>query len=303
MFFEKIKKGHNEFWRYLVGSVLIFAGWQTIAMIPLLVLMGYIISKMGKMPGLNIINAAADAGVNENITLLTLLSTFALACIGIFLVIKYLHKRKFLTLLTSRHTFSWKRAIYGFSFWFLYAVINLGISYKLAPEDFIFSFDLMTFLPLLIISIFILPFQTSFEEFFFRGYLTQGVGLVTGSRVLAILLPGIVFGLLHSFNPEVFAHGFWVMMPFYIGMGVFLGILAVMDDGLEIPLGIHFANNFTGSVLVSVKSSALPTTPLFTVKNYNPTDEILSSVLIMIIFLIIFSFIFKWDWKKLFRKI
>ncbi len=302
MFFEKIKNGHNEWWRYLIGGVLIFFGWQTIAMLPVAVIYGYVLAQGGSI-SMSPAKTFASAGLSKNTALFTVLLTFVLACVILFFIVKYLHKQKFLTLLTARSKFSWKRAFYGFGVWLTVALISLGISYKLTPEDFVFSFDLMTFLPLLIISIFILPFQTSFEEFYFRGYLTQGVGLVTGSRIWAILLPGIVFGLLHSFNPEVFAHGFWIMMPFYIGMGVFLGILAVMDDGLEIPLGIHFANNFTGSVLVSVKSSALPTTPLFTLTNYDPMDEIFSSVFIMIIFLVISSLIFKWKWKKLFRKI
>lgn len=302
-FFESAKNGLNETWRYIVGGILIFFGWQTVASAPLLALMGYIAFKGGKM-SMNIAQAGMEVGVSKNVTLAIMISTFMLACGVLWLVVRFFHKKRFLSLITSRVRFSWKRALFGFGLWLTMSLLTLGYSYFTTPENFILTFNLETFLPLLLICLFLLPFQTSFEELLFRGYATQGVGLVTGSRFLALLLPSLAFGLLHSFNPEVFKYGFWLMMPFYIGMGLFLGIIALMDEGIEIPMGVHFANNLTAALFVNVESSALQTDAIFMVKNYNPIEEIPFSLAMMFIFLALSSWFFKWkDWGKLWRKI
>lgn len=111
----------------------------------------------------------------------------------------------------------------------------------------------------IVILIFI-PFQVAFEEFIFRGYLMQGSILLFKYRWVALLLTGFAFGLLHGSNPEVDRFGFWVAMPQYILMGLLLGLVAIWDDGLELALGLHLANNVISSLVVTHDASALPNT-------------------------------------------
>lgn len=303
MFLKKAKVGLNEGWRYLVGTVMIFFGWNTVAMLPVFALFGYVILQGGNIRA-DYVQAAADVGVGKNMVLSVMLFSFLLACVVVYLVVRYFHKKPFLSIITSRKSFSWARAGYGFFVWVLitFAVFLLG--YQQSPDDYVFSFDVVKFIPLVIICILLLPFQTSFEELFMRGYLMQGVGLLTGSRILALLLPALVFGLLHSFNPEVFEYGFFMMMPFYVGMGLFLGIMAIMDEGIEMPMGVHFANNFMAAVFVSMENSALQTDALFMAKNYDPIEAIPYSLAMMVLFLLAAAFTFKWkNWGKLIGKI
>lgn len=305
MFFQKAKVGFNEWWRYFAGSIITFIGAQTIAVIPLGILFMYIMLNGGTISMSNISEAAASVGLGKNIALAVTLLSFVLACAILFFVVKYLHRKPFMSIVTARKSFSWKRAGFGFFVWLLF---GLGTSYigllEASPEDYTFSFDVTKFMPLLIICIILLPFQTSFEELAFRGYGTQGVGLVTGSRLLALLIPAILFGLMHGVNPEVLKYGFWTMMPFYIGMGLFLGITAIMDDGIEMPMGVHFANNLTAALFINMEDSALQTDALFILKNYDPTEGVVFSLLQMLVFLILAAIIFKWnDWGKLVRKI
>ena len=44
-------------------------------------------------------------------------------------------------------------------------------------------------------------------------------------------------------NPEVEKLGYLILV-YYIGSGLFLGIITLMDEGIELALGFHFANNF-----------------------------------------------------------
>jgi hypothetical protein len=45
-------------------------------------------------------------------------------------------------------------------------------------------------------------------------------------------------------------------MVYYIGTGLFLGIMTLMDEGLELALGFHAANNLTTLLLVTSDWSA-----------------------------------------------
>lgn len=303
MFFEKAKVGLNEIWRYITGSLIILFTWQIIGGISVFALMVYIKSKGGAL-STDIIGSASAVGIDKNITLSMFLFSFVLGVLAIYFVVRYLHKKPFESMVTSREKFSWKRAGFGF---FVWSAFTLGISvfdYYQTPEDYTLTFNASTFIPLLIICIVLLPIQTSFEELFLRGYLMQGIGLATGSKILALLLPAITFGLLHSFNPEVDKHGFFIMMSFYIGMGVFLGIIAIMDKGLEIPLGIHFANNLMVALVFNYEESALKTDAIFTMKTYDPVEGLPVFIAMVIIFTLCCSFFFKWQsWKTFFKKI
>ncbi len=287
MFLKKVKDETKESWKYIVGSILIFVGWQTVAMLPILGLFVYITSQGGEI-GMNFTQAALDVGVSKNITFALLLLTFLLACVCIYLVVKFLHKRAFLSIITSRDSFSWKRASFGFSVWLSMALFMFLISYQQTPEEYIYSFEPEKFFPLLLICIVLLPFQTSFEELFLRGYAMQGVAAITGSRFLALLLPAVIFGLLHSANPEVFKYGFWIMMPFYIGMGMFLGIMAIL----------------TGALLVGMEDSALKTDALFMAKSYNPMEGMPYLFAAMFLFLFLAALVFGWrNFGKLVGKV
>jgi membrane protease YdiL (CAAX protease family) len=100
------------------------------------------------------------------------------------------------------------------------------------------------------------------EEVLFRGYLLQGFSAWFKSIPAAIILSGVVFGLLHGMNPEVASLG-WGVMVFYIGTGVFLSALTVMDDGLELVIGFHAANNIAAVLLVTSSWTVLKTDALF----------------------------------------
>jgi membrane protease YdiL (CAAX protease family) len=101
------------------------------------------------------------------------------------------------------------------------------------------------------------------------------------------------------FNPEVEKMGF-VLLVYYIGTGFFLGIVTLMDEGLELSLGFHAANNLIGCLLVTSDWSALQTSSVF--KDISEPsaglDIILPVVIVFPILLFIFSKKYGWtDWK------
>jgi len=48
-------------------------------------------------------------------------------------------------------------------------------------------------------------------------------------------------------------------MVFYIGTGLFLGIITLMDEGMELALGFHAANNLVTALLVTADWTAFQT--------------------------------------------
>ena len=124
------------------------------------------------------------------------------------------------------------------------------------------------------------PFQTSFEELTFRGYLMQGSYLLFNNKWAALVLTSVIFGLMHSANPEVEAFGAWVALPQYIIMGFLLGYVAIKDNGMELSLGIHVANNILSAITFTSDSSTLQTHALF--RDLAPSSSWMDSVVILI---------------------
>lgn len=127
----------------------------------------------------------------------------------------------------------------------------------------VLNFSPEKFLPLLIVGLLLFPFQTGFEEVLFRGYLMQGSALLFRYRWAALLATSVLFGLMHSSNPEIETFGFWTAMPQYVIMGLIMGYVALKDDGIELAAGMHFANNLLSSLLVTSDGMVFDTAAVF----------------------------------------
>ena len=136
----------------------------------------------------------------------------------------------------------------------------------------------------------------------------QGIGIASGNRWLPLILTSIAFGLMHYANPEIAKFGN-VVFVFYIGSGLFAGIMTLMDEGIELALGWHAANNMVAALLVTADWTALQTHSVLkdiTNPETMPLDEVLVPVLVFFpAILLVFANKYGWkDWKgKLLGKI
>lgn len=133
-----------------------------------------------------------------------------------------------------------------------------------------------------------------------RGYLMQGLGVLARNRWVPLVVTSFFFGILHIFNPEVQKLGMGIMV-FYIGTGLFLGVITLMDDGLELALGFHAANNLTAALLVTADWTAFQTNSIY--RDISDPDlgwDVLIPVLLVYpIILIVFSKKYGWtNWKE-----
>ena len=197
-----------------------------------------IISRLSANP-----NDLSLLGFNPNINLLMLLFPFVVGLIAFILLIKPLHARTLKITINGTNTFRWNRFFISGLVWLILSAIYLFVFIKLDPSGFTLNNTSLTLLPLIAVSVLLVPFQASFEEIVFRGYLMQGFTLLLRNRMFPLVITSVLFGLMHSLNPEVEAFGFWTMMPQYIIFGLIFGIITILDDGTEAAMGAHTINN------------------------------------------------------------
>jgi membrane protease YdiL (CAAX protease family) len=203
---------------------------------------------------------------------------------------------------TGRHKIDWSRIGFSFLIWSLVIVVSVLVEYFLAPDHFIVQFDFSTFWPFLIVALLMIPFQTSFEELMFRGHLTQSIGYFSKHRLLALIIPSVLFGLMHIANPEVEKLGYGIL-AYYIGSGFFFAIMTLADEGIELALGTHAANNLIGALLISADWTAFNVPSVL--KDVSEPSFGLDALLPLLVVypLILYIFSRKYQWKNTKQKL
>lgn len=306
MYIAQAFKVQHDFWRYLVGSLIIFIA----ALIGQLPLLGVMIAKvLNDGTGIDSITESSMYQLLEpNLFLFLALLSFAIGFIGLVIVLKTLHGQTMTSVATSRPKLDWKRIWFAFIFW---GVISSGLVlldyFYLSPESYEFNFEMKRFLILAAIAVVLIPIQTSLEEYLFRGYLMQGFGTLAKNRWFPLLMTSLIFGLLHIANPEIEKLGYSLLV-YYIGTGLFLGIMTLMDEGIELALGFHAANNLFTALLVTADWTAFQTHSILkdvAEPSLEFIDLVLPVFIIFPIILFVFSRVYRWrNWKeKLFGEI
>jgi hypothetical protein len=224
----------------------------------------------------------------------------------LFFIIYIVHQQSITKFTTSRRKIDFQRIFFAILVFGGLIIASIFIQYFIYPEDFVWNFKPTQFLILCAISILLLPFQTSFEEYLFRGYMMQWLGILSKNKWLPLFMTSILFGLAHAGNPEVNELGYGALF-FYISAGFLFGIIALMDDGLELAIGMHFVNNLLAATFVTSKHSVFQVPSLFL--DISTPEITFSSIIIELIINLTAIFIFakkyQWtNWKdKLFGKI
>src|SRR5690606_5242576 len=94
--------------------------------------------------------------------------------VGFFVVLGWtllIHGQSITSLTTSRKKVDWKRILFAFGLWAVLTAALTGLDIIINPEDYVWNFDLGKFIPLAVIAILLVPLQTSFEEYLFRGHM------------------------------------------------------------------------------------------------------------------------------------
>lgn len=215
-----------------------------------------------------------------------LILTFIALLIGLWVGVCRLHRRPFWSLITPYTHFRSTRFWQGIKWQFLFIFLVALIEELIYPGTYQYTLDPTQFYKFAILVIIFIPLQATSEELLFRGYILQALGHLTQKPIVLVIINGLGFMGLHFANPEI-GHGLPAWLT-YFSWGVFLTILTLKDNGAELAIGIHVANNVCAGIFLNYKESALPTNAVFTAQEIHAWFELVAYVLSAIVLYWIF---------------
>lgn len=274
-FLQLAYRGRNHGWRYLVGLLLALFIFVVVGNLVSWGLLAAYIQGDGNSETRLLPSAVLAPGESPIVGLspialyLFFNLGFPFLLLGIYLALRFIHGRSLLSLITPANRVSWQRIGQGFGVFFGLKVMEILVSYAIAPEDFTLSFQPQAFFIFLPLVLLVTPVQTTAEELLCRGYLLQGIGSHWG-KWAGIALSSALFMALHSLNPEVIGQdgreAIASVFLYYFMVGAFLAWLTVKDRTLELALGVHAAHNTATFLLVTSPDSALPSPAIFSIR-------------------------------------
>ncbi|MDC0177684.1 CPBP family intramembrane metalloprotease [Polaribacter sp.] len=300
-FIKQAYKGKKDWYHWMLTLFVVFVGWQLVGIIPL-----FIVAFMHSASMSEFVSSGKDnfmtLGIDNNLFLFLMILMFIFGLISLYVSVKFIHKRNFTSLVTSRKSIDWKRFWFGFILWGIIATVVIIFGIFISPENYVWNFKPVPFFTLLAVSFLFLPFQTSFEELLFRGYFMQGIGILARNRWLPLILTSVCFGLLHAANPEVQKLGS-ISMVFYIGTGLFYGMTTLMDEGTELSLGLHAVNNIIAAIFVTTNWTVFQTDALYVDTSEPSVGWEMFFPVFVLYPLILFIFSRKYGWKNWIKKL
>jgi membrane protease YdiL (CAAX protease family) len=282
---EAARWGKYRGWRYVLGLVVILFAWLVVG------------------TGASVLVAFALSGQPDYSVLgpfgkfLFVMVGFVFFLAGVLIAVTLIHRRHPRTLVTARERIDWRRIGQGFVAWSV-PVCLIGVlgQYLFYPDSFSFNFDLATFALFVPLALIFTAIQTTTEELFFRGYVVQGASMISTNRVFLSIVPAVIFTLPHLLNPEAIAGGWLtVFFNYFLVPGLVWTVASLIDGTTELTIGVHFANNIGGNLLMGVAGNAVNAPALFTVSKFHATYTALSMLVVVPVFLAIAYKVFKRD--------
>lgn len=264
-YLDLARLGHNAWWRYALGALIIAGSWLGLGLLPYLLL-----------------SAAGITGPRVDFVAVNL-SIFAMLA-GLAVTMKWLHRRPLLSLVTPSERIDWRRMRRGALLWLAIAAVLSLAEFLLFGERFYLSFNAARFFPFLLLVLLLTPLQAATEELVFRGYVMQGLGQLSRRPALVAILSSVVFTMPHLLNPEVLQHGVVLMAANYFAIGMLLATVALRDGRLELAIGIHVVNNVFLALVANYEESALMTESIFTARELDPYYSLIALIAGAVVF-------------------
>lgn len=243
-FLDNASTGENNFLRYVITIVLTWGTPILLEIVFMIFIVFYLASQSVD------INTLTSITSDPLILIAFLGVTSVISMVFLYIGVRFIHQRKFISIVSTDSRFDWKRLLKGGIIWFALLAVGSIISILLEPAGLEFTFNLNGFLILLVLSLLVFPIQASLEELFFRGYLMQGFGLISKKPVVPLLLTTIIFSLLHYFNGSYTLLSVDIVLQVFI-LGLTMGIITLGENRLETAMGVHISNNIFASLIVN----------------------------------------------------
>jgi uncharacterized protein len=285
--FIKVKEGKNSWKRYLSSFIVILL-FIFVGSLPYLIISEWIVNTDGNPNTYFDFEKEDYVGINPLVYFALMNSQFLFWLLGFFFTIRFIHKRKFTSLITPNRKIDWKRIGFGFITYFVILGLTSIIDSMLNPGVYLFNdVRVSDFLFLFVLVLVLTPLQTTCEELFFRGYLLQLFGKWIRIPFLLSLIVGLIFGALHFTNPEM-AYSPILVGANYLLTGFIWCYITAETNSAELSIGAHAANNMLLGWFITMDDSAFGDIPsLFVVRNIDPVTSLMWTIFSLGIFLFI----------------
>ena len=264
-YLDLARLGRNEWWRYLLGAAVIVFFWLVLGYVPYILML---------RAGLS--DPPFDF-VAINLSIFMMLA-------GLAVTVRLIHRRSLRSLITPEDRIDWSRAARGAVVWTVLAAAVSVIEHVVYPERYYLSFDSTRFFMYMALVLALTPLQSTVEELVFRGYVMQGLGLLTRRPLVVAVLSSLVFTVPHLLNPEVREHGAAIMAANYFAIGMLLATVTLRDGRLELAIGLHAVNNVFLALIANYEGSALMTESVFTARELDPAYSLATLIAGAIVF-------------------
>lgn len=242
-FLDNAHQGKNNWWRYLLTSGV---AWIGPFILILIVLIPFIL--LSHPVKMDITPANVENTLNPLILIVMLGIYYTLSFVLFYLCSRFIQGKTIKKMITTVSKFNWKNVLKGAGLWSIIIGVSLVVDVLISPSTVKLSLDL-PFFTLLIASLIIFAIQASFEEIFFRGYLMQGIGLLTRKPFIPLFFTSVIFAIGHFWNGTSIITGITAVVNMFI-FGMVLGIITLGENGLETAIGAHIANNILVTSIV-----------------------------------------------------
>jgi len=260
-FLQKAQNGKNHAWMYILMFFILLFG-SILGQVPITLKAFFAADGDLQKFRQSAENSFTDLGIDTSLYLFLILFSFVVPLVLFVLALEGMHLNILIFLVTSLFFFFFMRFFFGVFVWGIITILVIGSDILFSPEKYLWNFKPFPFFTLCIVAILFMPLQTSLEEFLFRGYYMQGLALWIKNKWAPLLIMSVVFGLLHGMNPEIEKLGA-IALVFYIGTGFFFGVITLMDDGIELAMGMHAINNILAALFVTTDWTVFQTDAMY----------------------------------------
>jgi hypothetical protein len=241
-----------QLWRLVLGVVLaiaIYVGWM--------LAVGTLIALWMGLDALDAQLGTLGLG-RSPVALVVLLFTFIGMALGTFAATSWIHRRSIASLFGPRAAVLRDFALGAGLLFAVSAPVAALLLLSVDVSPGVAWGTWLAFLPLALAGLLI---QTGAEEILFRGYLQQQLAARFTSRLVWMLVPSILFGLVH-YAPSENGASTWFLVLATGFFGLLLADLTARSGNIGMAWGLHFANNVM-AMLIFTTGEALDGLALF----------------------------------------
>lgn len=253
--------------RYIAGTAIILFCW---------LIVGGIFGALGQLGEFPI-------WLRQTILLLSFIPLIG----SVLLVVRFLHDRPWRSVITPFTKINPRLIARGLLIWVVILAVVTLVALPIFGEKYRFTYDAGRFWPLLLVVVLLTFIQTSAEEVFFRGYLSQWLALGRRNIWLIAVVNGVLFTLVHLANPEVLNFSgteFLLATVPYFAFGFVFAWVSVTSGSIELALGAHFINNVAAFLVVSQPGSPTDGATLFTTVDASALSAAVTTIVVAVVF-------------------